>query len=453
MELRIVHETVYDYAAPVMLAQHMAHLRPSADLPGQQLLSHQLSVLPEPSQAMESEDAFGNPRHFFALQVPHDRLCVHTEMAVRTEAPLPLPASPPWEAVRAHFAYHAGADFDAANEFVFASPFVPLGDEAAGYADYALKCFTPGRPALEALLALSAQIHADFRFDPEATSVATPASPVQAPPSFLREADRAARWRQPAVQLGLWAAVLLLALGMGLQMALLWRDTLAAHVPGTAPALQALCRLAGCSVQPLRRIHQLAVASSGLNRLDGSPLYRLQLVLRNRADTAVMMPALDLALTDPQGQLVARRVVPMTELGAPQPALQAGQELPIQVLVSTGERRVVDTENRLLNTNHAVVGYFTAKSWNLPLHLCEAIANHHNVQTVFSEDSSRNSQLKTLLAILKMAENICACYRTLGQQDEDFEWASIETTILEYVGFSEYDFQILKESIRDLDIS
>jgi hypothetical protein len=71
---------------------------------------------------------------------------------------------------------------------------------------------------------------------------------------------------------------------------------------------------------------------------------------------------------------------------------------------------------------------------------------------VFSEDSSRNSQLKTLLAILKMAENICACYRTLGQQEHDFEWAGIENSILEYVGFSEYDFQILKETIRDLDI-
>ena len=120
---------------------------------------------------------------------------------------------------------------------------------------------------------------------------------------------------------------------------------------------------------------------------------------------------------------------------------------------ATDEVRVVDGENDRLNTNHAVVGYYVAKSWNLPKHLCEAIANHHNVQTVFSEDSSRNSQLKTLLAILKMAENICACYRTLGQQGEDFEWASIETSILEYVGFSEYDFQILKESIRDLDIS
>ena len=44
--------------------------------------------------------------------------------------------------------------------------------------DYALESFTPGRPVLEALLALSAQIHADFRFDPEATSVATPVAEV-----------------------------------------------------------------------------------------------------------------------------------------------------------------------------------------------------------------------------------------------------------------------------------
>jgi transglutaminase-like putative cysteine protease len=172
MELRIVHETCYDYAAPVMLAQHMAHLRPSAELPGQQLLSHRLSVMPEPSQAMESEDAFGNPRHFFALQVPHDRLCVHTEMAVRTEAPLPLPASPPWEAVRAHFAYHARADFDAANEFVFASPFVPRHE---AFADYAREDFTPGRPLFEACEALTARIHTEFEYRSGSTEINTPA--------------------------------------------------------------------------------------------------------------------------------------------------------------------------------------------------------------------------------------------------------------------------------------
>ncbi len=117
---------------------------------------------------------------------------------------------------------------------------------------------------------------------------------------------------------------------------------------------------------------------------------------------------------------------------------------------ATDERRIVDTENRLLNTNHAVVGYFTAKSWNLPLHLCEAIASHHNALAIFTEDSSRDAQLKTLLAILKMAEHICASHSVLGNQSDDFEWQSIEQMVLEYVGLSEYDFENLRESIRDM---
>lgn len=119
---------------------------------------------------------------------------------------------------------------------------------------------------------------------------------------------------------------------------------------------------------------------------------------------------------------------------------------------ATPEVRVVDSENDQLDTNHAVVGYYVAKSWNLPRHICDAIAQHHNVLGVFNEDGSRDSKLKTLLAILKMAEHICGCYRTLGQQEQDYEWESIQVSILEYVGFTEYDFDTLKDTIRDLDI-
>lgn len=112
--------------------------------------------------------------------------------------------------------------------------------------------------------------------------------------------------------------------------------------------------------------------------------------------------------------------------------------------------RVVDTENRHFNTNHAVVGYYTAKSWRLPVHLTEAIANHHNALAIFSDDSSRNSQLKNLLAILKMAEHICASHTVLGNQREDHEWNSIRHLVLDYIGLSDYDFDNLKESIREL---
>jgi predicted Zn finger-like uncharacterized protein len=169
---------------------------------------------------------------------------------------------------------------------------------------------------------------------------AAAAAQVQAAPSFMRQAERAALWRRPVVRAGLWLGVMALALLTAAQTALLWRDSLAAHWPAATPPLQALCRVAGCRVLPLRRIESLAVDSSGLNRLEGSTLYRLQLVLRNRADTAVMMPALDLTLSNAQGQLVARRVLAVAELGVTQAALAAGQELPLKALVSTGDHRV-----------------------------------------------------------------------------------------------------------------
>ena len=52
-----------------------------------------------------------------------------------------------------------------------------------------------------------------------------------------------------------------------------------------------------------------------------------------------------------------------------------------------------------------------------------------------------------------MAEHICSSYRVLGNQPDDFEWQSIEQLVLEYVGLSEYDFENLRESIRDMGAS
>ena len=114
------------------------------------------------------------------------------------------------------------------------------------------------------------------------------------------------------------------------------------------------------------------------------------------------------------------------------------------------DKRVVDTENQAFNTNHAVVGYYTAKSWRLPEHVSTAIANHHNALAIFSDESTRNVQFKNLLAILKMAEHICASHRVLGNQAEDHEWSSIAPLVLDYVGLSDYDFETLKQTIRDL---
>jgi hypothetical protein len=139
-------------------------------------------------------------------------------------------------------------------------------------------------------------------------------------------------------------AVLLLLVLAGAQSALLWRDTLAAHRPQWAGALQALCRVAGCTVQPLHRIGQLSVDASGLARLETATPegaeYRLSLTLRNRADTALAVPAVELSLTDASGVLVVRKVLRLAELGAAQPLLAAGQDIQLQALLATGGQSV-----------------------------------------------------------------------------------------------------------------
>ncbi|MGE6528191.1 HDOD domain-containing protein [Pseudomonas sp. NPDC077382] len=115
------------------------------------------------------------------------------------------------------------------------------------------------------------------------------------------------------------------------------------------------------------------------------------------------------------------------------------------------ETRVTDIENRELNTNHAVVGYYVARSWKLPQPLCETIANHHNALALFNDEWS-DPQVKTLLAILKMAEHICACHRVLGGQAADHEWDTVSQLVLEYVGLSDYDFECQRDSIRELGV-
>lgn len=116
--------------------------------------------------------------------------------------------------------------------------------------------------------------------------------------------------------------------------------------------------------------------------------------------------------------------------------------------------RVIDTENRLLKTNHAVVGYFVAKSWSLPPDLCEVIAEHHSSEDIFRENAraSYDSGKKTLLAILKMAEHICGLHKVLGSSDEDYEWDAISHDLLAYVGLSDLDFDDMTARLENLGI-
>ncbi|MBC7683023.1 MAG: transglutaminase family protein [Ferruginibacter sp.] len=171
MKLQITHETHYDYAPAVDIAQHMAYLQPLTTA-RQQLLGNNVVITPEPAQRSVALDVYGNMRQFFSLQSPHQQLTVVAHSVVATQS-VPAPGSSvTWEAVRERFRYSATSRYDAAAEFVFPSPYVPRHPD---FAAYARPSFEADKPLVACARDLMHRIHSEFTYESQSTEINTPA--------------------------------------------------------------------------------------------------------------------------------------------------------------------------------------------------------------------------------------------------------------------------------------
>ena len=101
-------------------------------------------------------------------------------------------------------------------------------------------------------------------------------------------------------------------------------------------------------------------------------------------------------------------------------------------------------EDEFHATNHATVGYMIAKSWFLPVPICEAIRFHHDPQ-IFSVEGSLSPLALTLVAISKLAEHFNDVYVRMRTNSE---WETIGTQVLEHMGFNENDYLDLREEFE-----
>ncbi len=128
-------------------------------------------------------------------------------------------------------------------------------------------------------------------------------------PTFVQNADRAAKWRRPWVRTGLVGLALLGLSGLGVQAAVQWRQPLLARWPQSQTWLDLACRWTDCRRDAPRRLDALVVDSTALSQPPGREGYRLQVQLSNRSDGEVAAPWVDLVLTDPNGGVVVRRTL------------------------------------------------------------------------------------------------------------------------------------------------
>jgi transglutaminase-like putative cysteine protease len=176
MIYEITHRTSYEYGESVTISHHAARMKPKM-LPHHSCADFSLTVDPVPTIQKSRTDYFGNAVSFFSIQEVHQRLEIVARSRVTITAMTPpvLTLSPPWEEVGALFSDPVSPEVIEPYQFAFDSTMIQITPELA---DYARPSFTAGIPLLRGALDLTARINKDFKYDPVATTIATPLAEV-----------------------------------------------------------------------------------------------------------------------------------------------------------------------------------------------------------------------------------------------------------------------------------
>ena len=158
-------------------------------------------------------------------------------------------------------------------------------------------------------------------------------------PDFLRRAERKARWKSGPTRVALGLGSAIAAVALLLQVGNHFRDTAAARWPAARPVLVAWCKLADCTLEAPRRIDEVLVDSTALTRAIGLDAFVLSVTLKSRSTLPLVMPSVDLSLTDGNGHLVARRALAPRDFGAAS-VLPAGSEAALQLMLNAGSASV-----------------------------------------------------------------------------------------------------------------
>ncbi|NBQ89815.1 MAG: DUF3426 domain-containing protein [Betaproteobacteria bacterium] len=109
------------------------------------------------------------------------------------------------------------------------------------------------------------------------------------------------------------------------------RGPIAYTWPQLRPWVLQFCGSVGCQLPAIRKIDAVKLQGSSLSQDDVSGHHRLRVQLHNTEDAPVLMPALDVALVDAQGEVMARRMIDPMELQPSMLQLAPGAEVAVSI--------------------------------------------------------------------------------------------------------------------------
>jgi len=118
------------------------------------------------------------------------------------------------------------------------------------------------------------------------------------------------------------------------------------------------------------------------------------------------------------------------------------KEILIQANVQNISSVALEEDN--YSTNHVVLGYYVASSWNLPKDICTLILRHHDASYI-EQHTGEEDQLA--FAALKAAENMV---ERVKRANISPDWEKMSENILDILGLSLTDYDDLEDDFSEL---
>ena len=130
--------------------------------------------------------------------------------------------------------------------------------------------------------------------------------------------------------------------------------------------------------------------------------------------------------------------------GIPLLALKFDDYKDILIEANSSGVNSIELEEKKYQTNHAVLGYYVASSWNLPKELCLLILQHHEVNYL-SDRLGNKEQLA--FAALKAAEHLV---ERVKRHNVSPDWEETKEAVLDILGITSIDYDNLKDDFAEL---
>ncbi|MEN8178356.1 MAG: HDOD domain-containing protein [Pseudomonadota bacterium] len=118
----------------------------------------------------------------------------------------------------------------------------------------------------------------------------------------------------------------------------------------------------------------------------------------------------------------------------------------MQVLIEVNsdyEHSMPQIEGNYYETDHTRMGYLITKEWGLPEVICQAILQNHE-RDIWT--SCHDGQLKRIVAVLKLAENMADRHR---RQCENPDWPHHRDSVLRMLDIDDAECKVLEQKFQE----